>query len=145
MDGAKRIRFPRGLADWHYMIYHVILSRGEPYRVEFALTSRGDAPAKDFLESLAERPRDKVEAWIAMLQEQGPDLPRPYADVVSAPIRELRVSFGRLEIRLLYFIHGRRIVLTQGFLKKTRETPVGEIAHAARLRALWLASQEETS
>jgi phage-related protein len=127
------------------MIYHVILNQGEPYRVEFALTSRGDAPAKDFLESLPERPRDKAEAWIARLEEHGPNLPRPYADVVSAPIRELRVSFGRLEIRLLYFIHGRRIVLTQGFLKKTRETPTAEIAYAQRLRALWLASQEAPS
>jgi hypothetical protein len=124
------------------MISHVILNQGEPYRVEFALTARGDAPAKNFLESLAERPRDKTTVWISMLQEQGPNLPRPYADVVSASIRELRVTFGRLEIRLLYFIHGRRIVLTQGFLKKTREIPSAEIAYAERLRALWLASQE---
>ena len=130
---------------WHYMISHVILNEGEPYQVRFALTSRGDAPAKDFLESLPERPRDKASAWIALLAEKGPNLPRPYADVVSGPIRELRVSFGRLEIRLLYFIHGRRIVLTQGFLKKTRGIPSAEISNAERLRALWLASPEAAS
>ncbi len=65
------------------MISHVILNQGEPYRIEFALTSRGDVPAMDFLESLEERPRDKAEAWIALLKDQGPNLPRPYADVVS--------------------------------------------------------------
>jgi phage-related protein len=127
------------------MISHVILNQDEPYRIEFALTSRGDAPAKDFLASLPERPRDKATAWIAMLKSHGPNLPRPYADIVSGTIRELRVSFGRLEIRLLYFIHDRRIVLTHGFLKKTRELPASEIAHAERLRALWLASPENPS
>jgi hypothetical protein len=109
------------------MIYHVILKPDEPYRVEFALTARGDAPARDFLDSLPERPRKKAAAWIALLAEKGPDLPRPHADAVSGPIRELRVSFARLEIRVLYFIHGRRVVLTE------------------RLRALWLSSQERPS
>jgi phage-related protein len=90
------------------MISHVILKQDEPYRLDFAATSRGDAPARDF-------------------------------------IRELRVSFGRREIRLLYFIHGRTIVLTHGFLKKTRALPPEEIVRAERLRALWLSSPEEYS
>jgi hypothetical protein len=97
------------------MISHVILNQDEPYRVYFATTSRGDVPAKDFLEFLAERPRNKATAWIAQLREHGPNLPRPYADIVSGPIRELRVSFGRLEIRMLYFIHGRSIIIAHGF------------------------------
>ena len=109
------------------------------------MTSRGDAPAKDFLETLPERPRKKTMAWIEMLKEHGPNLVRPYADIVSGPIRELRVSFGRLEIRLLYFIHGRSIILTHGFLKKTGEISEAEITYAERLRCLWLTSQEDPS
>jgi len=127
------------------MIHHVILSQDEPYTVDFYIDPRGDAPAKDFLESLPERPRDKAEAWIALLAEKGPNLARPYADVVSGHIRELRVKFGRLEIRLLYFIHRRSIILTQGFLKKTRAIPPAEISRAERLRNLWLSSPEAPS
>src|SRR5438045_4071356 len=40
--------------------------------VEFYQTPRGDYPAKDFLESLQERPRMKAAAWIGLLQEKGP-------------------------------------------------------------------------
>ena len=80
----------------------------------------------------------KVAAWLERLQEKGPDLQRPYADVLDEPIRELRVSFGRLEIRLLYFIHGKSIVITHGFTKKTRRVPREEIELAKRYRNDWL-------
>ena len=74
-----------------------------------------------------------------MLEEKGPDLARPYADVVSGPIRELRVSFARLEIRMLYFIHGGCVILTHGFFKKSREITPSQIARAERMRAAWIA------
>ena len=74
-----------------------------------------------------------------MLEEEGPSLPRPYADVLEGPIRELRVGFGRIEARLLYFIHDRTIVvITHGFLKKTRKVESAEIAKALNARADWL-------
>ena len=82
----------------------------------------------------------KAAAWIGLLQEKGPNLQRPYADLLDEPIRELRVSFGRLEIRLLYFIHGKSIVLTHGFVKKTQKTPREEIDMAKRYRNDWLIS-----
>jgi phage-related protein len=108
------------------------------YRLEFYQAPRGEYPAKDFLNSLPEPPRMKVAAWLGLLQEKGPNLHRPYADVLDEPIRELRVSSGRLEVRLLYFIHGKSIVVTHGFLKKRREIPKREIELAKRYRNEWL-------
>ncbi|OIO06255.1 MAG: hypothetical protein AUJ52_12625 [Elusimicrobia bacterium CG1_02_63_36] len=109
------------------------------YKLEFYQTPRGDYPAKDFLESLDERPRMKAAVWLKLLQEKGPNLPRPYADVLEEPIRELRVSFARLEIRLLYFIYGRSIVVvTHGFLKKTKKVPKADIQRALRYRNDWI-------
>ena len=93
----------------------------------------------DFLDGLPEGARTKAASWLGLLQQEGPNLRRPYADVLEGPIRELRVSFGRLEIRVLYFIEGRSIVATNGFLKKTREVPRGEIERAGRRRQSWLA------
>lgn len=79
----------------------------------------------------------KVAAWLGLLQERGPGLARPYAGVLEEPVRELRVSFGRLDIRLLY---GRdTIVVTHGFLKKTRKVSREEICQAMRYRRDWLA------
>ena len=108
------------------------------YRLEFYQTPRGDYPTKDFMESLPERPQAKVTAWLRLLQEKGPHLHRPYADILEEPIRELRISFGRLEIRLFYFIDGKNIVATHGVLKKTRHVPKEEIELAKRYRNDWL-------
>lgn len=64
---------------------------------------------------------------------EGPNLPRPYADIVRGKIRELRVSFGSNEYRFLYFFFGKRIIITHGFLKKTDRVPEGEIERAERI------------
>lgn len=78
-----------------------------------------------------------------MLEEKGPDLPRPYADLLQGKIRELRVSFSKYECRLLYFIHGKTIVITNGFLKKTEKIPQDMIDRADRCRLDWLARHEK--
>lgn len=111
------------------------------YCVEFYRDAGGGCPAEDFLAALPVKVRAKAAKWLQLLQEEGPDLKRPYADILAEDIRELRLSFGRLEVRFLYFIEGREIVLTNGFLKKTRHTPVREIERAQRRRADWLAER----
>lgn len=58
--------------------------------------------------------------------------------MLEAPVRELRVSHGHLEIRFLYFIEGKTIVFTSGFLKKTKDVPKEEIEKAKRYRNEWL-------
>ena len=102
------------------------------YKVVFYETTDGACPAQEFLGGLAPKVRGKVAKWLDLLEREGPDLPRPYADVVQGKIRELRVSFGGLHHRFLYFFHGKRIVVTHGFVKKTAAIPEGEIARARR-------------
>jgi hypothetical protein len=104
---------------------------------------RGDSPIDEFLDGLPEKPRGKIEKWIELLEEKGPDLPRPYADVLHDKIRELRVSFSHYEYRLLYFIHGKTIVITNGFLKKTQKVPTDAIDRAERCRIDWLSRYEK--
>ncbi len=71
--------------------------------------------------------------WIEKLEGEGPNLPRPFADVVGGKIRELRIVFGSNCYRFLYFFSKRRIVITHGFVKKTKRLPSGEIEKAERL------------
>ena len=109
------------------------------YEVVYYRTPRGDSPPKEFVDRLEKRARAKVYKWLDLLSEEGPALPRPHADVVDGPIRELRVGFGRLEVRLLYFFHARSlIVVAHGFLKKTRGIPDEELRRAYRAYADWL-------
>jgi phage-related protein len=103
------------------------------YEVEFYRDHRGRCQVIDFLGRLQIRERAKVTKWIEMLERQGPDLPRPYADIVQGKIRELRIGFGTNEYRFLYFFYGKKILITHGFIKKTDKVPVEDIEMADRI------------
>ena len=102
------------------------------YEVVYYRDRRGKCPTKEFLDLLPEKVRAKFFKWIQLLEEKGPHLPRPYADVLRAKIRELRLKFGSEQYRFLYFFHGKIAVLTHGFLKKMDEVPEEEIERAIR-------------
>lgn len=102
------------------------------YGVEFYKDEKGKCPTAEFLNGLPTKIRAKVAKWIDLLKKEGPNLPRPYADLVRGKIRELRVSFGSNAYRFLYFFFGKRIIITQGFLKKTDAIPEEEIEKAER-------------
>ncbi len=105
------------------------------YEVLFYESADGACPAQEFLDGLTPKIQGKVAKWLELLEQEGPNLPRPYADVIRGKIRELRVSFGGLHHRFLYFFHGKRIVMTHGFVKKTAAVPEGEIGRAERYMA----------
>ena len=102
------------------------------YEVIFYEAADGECPTQEFLDGLAPKVRGKVAKWLELLEREGPNLPRPYADVVRGKIRELRVSFSGLHHRFLYCFHGKRIVVTHGFVKKTAAIPEVEIVRAER-------------
>lgn len=111
------------------------------YEVEFYTTAGGDCPVDEYLDDLAPKHRAKVEKWIEKLEEYGPNLPRPYADVLEGPIRELRIQFGHMKYRILYFIHKKIVLLTHGIVKKTGPVPEEEIDRSRRYMQDWLARQ----
>ena len=102
------------------------------YAIIFYKTLRGEEPARLFIDELHNNVKAKVDRWLKKLEEHGPGLPRPFSDVLRDKIRELRVSHGRLEVRLLFFFCRKYIILTHGFLKKTEQTPAAEIERAVR-------------
>jgi phage-related protein len=103
------------------------------YQVLFYESVTGRCFAEEFLGSLPVKVRAKVSRWLRKLEECGPDLPRPYADIVRGKIRELRVIFASSQFRFLYFFYNRYIVISHGFIKKTGEVPENEIEKAENL------------
>ena len=103
------------------------------YEVEFYKDRKERCFTTEFLNELQTKVRAKVVKWIEKLEKEGPNLPRPYADIIRGKIRELRVSFGSSEYRFLYFFFDKRIIITLGFLKKTDRIPEGEIERAERI------------
>ena len=60
----------------------------------------------------------------------------PYSKHVEDGIFELRCKFGSDITRVMYFFFYRgKIILTNGFVKKTQKTPVAEIQLAKARRA----------
>ncbi|HAM38168.1 MAG: hypothetical protein A2474_02960 [Elusimicrobia bacterium RIFOXYC2_FULL_34_12] len=101
------------------------------YKIIYYADKRDESPVEDFVCSLQLKVRVKVLKWLNLLEEYGPNLPRPYADVLRDKIRELRISHGNLEIRIFYFFwKDKIIVLTNGYFKKQRKTDDSEIEKA---------------
>jgi phage-related protein len=74
-----------------------------------------------------------------MLSDYGHELREPYSKHISDGIFELRAKVGSNISRVLFFFYvDNRIVLTNGFVKKTQKTPAAEIMKAKRYRAEYL-------
>ena len=96
-------------------------------------THRGDYPVKDFIQQMDKKSRAKVWRYIALLEEHGPNLLRPYADYVRDKIRELRIRIQAGNVRIFYFFFLKgNIILLHVFKKKTQELPEKEIEQAEK-------------
>lgn len=101
------------------------------YEVVFYATLRGDALFQTFLDSMTDKLRSKVMKLLDLLEEHGPNLKRPYADMLRDGIRELRCQQGHSNIRAFYFFfQGNKIIITHGLIKKTDRVPPAEIDRA---------------
>lgn len=66
----------------------------------------------------------------------------PYSDHLVDEIFEIRAKVGSDLARVLYFfVIGKKIVLTNGFIKKTQKTPKNEIESAKKYRNDFLNEQ----
>jgi phage-related protein len=98
------------------------------WRIVFYVQTDGKSPIREWLEHLPQKQRDKVHAVLLLLGSEGPNLRRPYADMVVPPLRELRVKSMGNELRLLYFFNETgTAVMLHGFAKKTNAIPEREI------------------
>ena len=113
------------------------------FEVVFYVTADGTQPVRDFLQSLDKNMRAKIYHDIKLLAENGSLLREPYSKHLNEGIFELRSQFGGDISRILYFfVVGRKIVLTNGFIKKTPKTPPTEIERAKRYRRDYLQRKE---
>lgn len=102
-------------------------------------TARGDSPIDEFLDGLDKKSRAKVAAYLSLLEEEGSNLKRPYADVVRGKIRELRIHYSSNQYRVLYFFHVRdQIVLVHAFSKKTQQLKEKDIELSERRMEDWI-------
>ena len=103
--------------------------------VVYYQTEKGVSELKDFIQSRKDQEQQKILAWIALLEEKGPQVPRPYADLLRDGIHELRIKLTGNQVRVLYFFCYRNIVvLTHAFTKTTSKVPEDQIKKALKCR-----------
>ncbi|WP_338832838.1 hypothetical protein MHLNE_15840 [Moorella humiferrea] len=98
------------------------------WTIEFYETSAGKNPVAEFLSSLSPREQAKIARALDLLREFGPRIGMPYTKHLEEGIWELRVPFGGLAFRLLYFVDTNRfLVVVHAFSKKTPKVPRKEL------------------
>jgi phage-related protein len=105
------------------------------YNIVFYTAERGDSPLDEFLDGLDKKSRAKVTAYLSLLEEQGPNLKRPYADIVRGKIRELRIQYSSNQFRIFYFF---QIVLVHALSKKAQQLKKQDIDLAERRMEDWM-------
>ena len=105
------------------------------FEIIFYEKEDGTMPAQDFLDSLDDKMRAKMILTVDMLKNKGNRLREPYSKPLDDGIMELRAVVGTNISRVLYFfVVGQKVILTNGFIKKTQKTPKKEITLAKKYR-----------
>lgn len=116
------------------------------FELEFYASEDGKEPVAEFLDSLDQKMNAKMLGLMELLEEKGTELREPYSAPLEDGIFELRCKLGSNITRALYFFYvGKRIVVTNGFVKKTQKTPPGEIKLAKDRRKDWIDRHEQKS
>ena len=106
------------------------------FKIIFYEKLNGRSPVEEFILSLDKKMRAKTIGLLEILEEKGNMLREPYSKHVDDGIFEIRCKVGSNISRVLYFFyHGEKIILTNGFIKKTQKTPIEQIKIAKEFRA----------
>lgn len=105
------------------------------FSIEFYTKENGKKPAKEFLLSVDKKMRVKLSGILNLMEEYGNQIGEPYSKHLEDGIFEVRGKTGNDISRVLYFFYFEgRIILTNGFVKKTQKTPRQEIELAKKYR-----------
>lgn len=104
--------------------------------IHFFRDDRGRAPVRDWLQGLRftnHRALAKCNTRLRQLAELGFEIRRPQADYLREGIYELRIRSGHEQLRILYFFHGRNVVVLAHALGKEERLSEPDL-HRALIR-----------
>ena len=115
----------------------------ENFEVDFFRLDNNECPVIEYLNSINKKLRAKILWTIKLLETNGNTLELPYSRPLEDGIYELRTKQGSDITRVLYFFYiGRKIILTNGFTKKTNKVPKREIEIAKEYRRIYHSRQK---
>jgi phage-related protein len=87
----------------------------------------GSVPLIEWFGTLPTKVIQKCHVKLGRLEELGHQLRRPEADYLRDEIYELRASYQGIHYRMLYFFHGREVIIVSHGLVKEGAVPPREI------------------
>ncbi len=113
--------------------------RSEKCNLRLFTTKSKLVPVHDFIQSLDVAMQAKAYRVILLLANSGFELREPYSKALGDGIFELRIKAANNISRILYFfVHGKKIILTNGFIKKSQKTPSSVVMLAKKYRLDYL-------
>lgn len=114
------------------------------FDVEYYEKEDGTFPAEEFILSLDSKMQAKMFRELDLLETFGNQLREPHSKPLGDGIYEIRAKVASDITRVLYFfVVNKKIILTNGFVKKTQKTPDNEIALARKYRKDYLERNKE--
>jgi len=104
---------------------------------------RSGCPVLKWLDDIPKKAYAKALVRIERLAELGHELRRPEADFLRDGIYELRWRFQSVNYRILYFYHGREVVVLSSGLTKETAVPSDEISLALRRKRTYEADPDK--
>ena len=119
-----------------------LIYQGKVLRLEFCILDSEEIPAEDWLESQSESRKQKFAALFVWMGDQGKIWnERKFKHLTeSDQIFEFKSEDGRI---LCFFMFGKRLILTHGFVKKGDKTPKREIERAEMIKQNFLKKEEK--
>ena len=114
------------------------------FDVEYYEKEDGTFPAEEFILSLDTKMQAKMFRELELLETFGNELREPHSKPLGDGIYEIRAKVASDITRVLYFlVVYKKIILTNGFVKKTQKTPDSEITLAKKYRKDYLERNKE--
>lgn len=118
-----------------YRINPILGSGILPFLIEYYEKNDGTFPAEEFILSQDNKMKAKIFRNLELLEQRGNELREPYSKHIGDGIFELRSKVSSDISRVMYFfVIGEKIILTNGFIKKSQKTPKSEIELAKKYR-----------
>lgn len=106
-----------------------------PFTLIFYDLPDGTKPVEEFLNDLDNKMFRKASDELRILRDNGPGLRKPYSKPIGNGLFELRIQQSNDIARIFYFFFaGRKIIATNGFIKKSRKAPEQEIERALKYK-----------
>jgi phage-related protein len=94
------------------------------FEVYYYQRVNGSKPIEEFLDNLDVRMRAAAFKEIEILKKRGSEIREPHSKPMGNGLFELRIKeTGRISRVFYFFVIGQKVILTNGYLKKTKRTP----------------------